>query len=89
MSSSKSAFVAVLLIAVACPAIAQGDHDAVRRAMVLVPRGNEQASFDCTKASTAAARLICADGELAALNGALGDIGPVEVGCGAGFLDQG
>ena len=38
----------------------------------LVPRGSEKPSFDCTKAKTAAARLICADGELARLDGELG-----------------
>ncbi|WP_319798563.1 lysozyme inhibitor LprI family protein [Nitrobacter sp.] len=38
----------------------------------LVPRGGEGPSFDCTKAKTAAARLICADGELARLDGELG-----------------
>jgi uncharacterized protein YecT (DUF1311 family) len=38
----------------------------------LVPRGSEQPSFDCLKAKTAAARLICADGELARLDGELG-----------------
>jgi uncharacterized protein YecT (DUF1311 family) len=36
-----------------------------------VPRGNEKPSFDCAKAKTAAARLICADGELARLDGEL------------------
>ncbi len=38
----------------------------------LVPRGSEQPSFDCAQAKTAAARLICADGELARLDGELG-----------------
>jgi uncharacterized protein len=38
----------------------------------LVPRGSEQPSFDCSKARTAPARLICADGELARLDGELG-----------------
>jgi hypothetical protein len=32
-------------------------------AQTLVPRGSEQPSFDYLKARTAAARLICADGE--------------------------
>jgi TPR repeat protein len=41
-------------------------------AQTLVPRGSEQPSFDCSKARTAAARLICADGELARLDGELG-----------------
>lgn len=34
--------------------------------------GIEKPSFDCAKAKTAAARLICADGELARLDGELG-----------------
>lgn len=38
----------------------------------LVPRGSEQPSFDCAQAKTATARLICADGELARLDGELG-----------------
>jgi uncharacterized protein len=42
------------------------------QAQTLVPRGSEQPSFDCAKARTAAARLICADGELAQLDGKLG-----------------
>jgi uncharacterized protein len=42
------------------------------RAQTLVPRGSERPSFDCSKARTAAARLICADGELAQLDGDLG-----------------
>jgi uncharacterized protein YecT (DUF1311 family) len=37
-----------------------------------VPRGSERPSFDCAQAKTAAARLICADGELARLDGELG-----------------
>jgi uncharacterized protein YecT (DUF1311 family) len=37
----------------------------------LVPRGSEKPSFDCSKAKTAPARLICADGELARLDGDL------------------
>jgi uncharacterized protein YecT (DUF1311 family) len=42
------------------------------RAQSLLPRGSEQPSFDCSKARTAPARLICADGELARLDGELG-----------------
>jgi uncharacterized protein YecT (DUF1311 family) len=42
------------------------------QAQTLVPRGSEQPSFDCSKARTAPARLICADGELARLDGELG-----------------
>jgi uncharacterized protein YecT (DUF1311 family) len=38
----------------------------------LVPRGREKPSFNCAQAKTAAARLICADGELARLDGVLG-----------------
>jgi uncharacterized protein YecT (DUF1311 family) len=38
----------------------------------IVPRMNEKPSFDCATAKTAAARLICADGELALLDGELG-----------------
>jgi uncharacterized protein len=43
-------------------------------AVSLIPRGREQPSFDCEKAKSAAARLICADGELARLDGELGDV---------------
>jgi uncharacterized protein YecT (DUF1311 family) len=39
----------------------------------LVPRGTERPSFDCRIAKTAAARLICADGELARLDGEQGE----------------
>ena len=39
---------------------------------VLSPRGSEKPSFDCAKAKTAAARLICADAELARLDHELG-----------------
>lgn len=42
------------------------------RAQNLVPRGSEQPSFDCAQAKAATARLICADGELARLDGELG-----------------
>jgi TPR repeat protein/uncharacterized protein YecT (DUF1311 family) len=38
----------------------------------VVPRSNEKPSFDCTQAKTASARLICADAELAQLDGELG-----------------
>ncbi len=41
-------------------------------AAILVPRGSERPSFDCAKAKTAAARLICADAELARLDSGLG-----------------
>lgn len=45
---------------------------AVSQELSLAPRGSEKPSFDCTKAKTAAARLICADGDLARLDGSLG-----------------
>ena len=38
----------------------------------LVPRGDEEPSYDCRQAKTAAARLICADAELTHLDGRLG-----------------
>lgn len=38
----------------------------------VVPRGNEKPSFDCAQAKSAPARLICADAELAQLDGELG-----------------
>jgi uncharacterized protein YecT (DUF1311 family) len=38
----------------------------------LVPRGSESPSFNCSNAKTASARLICADGELARLDGQIG-----------------
>jgi uncharacterized protein YecT (DUF1311 family) len=38
----------------------------------LMPRTNETPSFDCSRAKAAPARLICADGELAGLDGQLG-----------------
>lgn len=40
----------------------------------LKPRGAERPSFDCAQAKTAATRLICADGELARLDGELGAV---------------
>src|ERR1700674_2992888 len=45
---------------------------AASQEQTLVPRGSERPSFNCAKAKTAAARLICADGELARLDGELG-----------------
>lgn len=38
----------------------------------IVPRGNEKPSFDCARAITPSARLICADAQLAKLDGLLG-----------------
>src|SRR5271170_5394108 len=54
------------------PAHSQSPGDGSSHDQTLVPRGNEKSSFDCAKAKTAAARLICADGELARLDGELG-----------------
>jgi uncharacterized protein YecT (DUF1311 family)/predicted aspartyl protease len=45
---------------------------AASQEQTLVPRGSEQPSFECAKAKTAPARLICADGELSRLDGQLG-----------------
>jgi uncharacterized protein len=59
------------------PAFSAGDNGVQttpRTSAALVPRGNEKPSFDCAKAKTAAARLICADQELAQLDGELGAI---------------
>jgi uncharacterized protein YecT (DUF1311 family) len=39
---------------------------------IIVPRGVEKPSFDCAQAKSAAATLICADAELATLDGELG-----------------
>jgi uncharacterized protein len=61
---------AVLLAAITCAA--SFGLLTSTQAQMLVPRGSEQPSFDCSKARTAAARLICADGELARLDGELG-----------------
>ena len=47
-------------------------HPIRAQEQILVPRGGEKPSFDCAQAKTAAARLICADGELARLDGELG-----------------
>ena len=47
----------------------QSPGDGSSHEQTLVPRGNEKPSFDCAKAKTATARLICADGELARLDG--------------------
>jgi uncharacterized protein len=73
MSFWKSALGALALISASFPALAQDGPGALSRPVAsLVPRGNETPSFDCAKAKTAAARLICADGELARLDGQLG-----------------
>jgi uncharacterized protein YecT (DUF1311 family) len=55
-------------------AVAQSHGDESRGPKLsLVPRGSERPSFDCRIAKTAVARLICADGELARLDGELGE----------------
>jgi hypothetical protein len=69
MSFCKWAFGALALISAASPALPQ---DARSASSQLVPRASEKPSFDCAQAKTAAARLICADGELTRLDGQLG-----------------
>jgi uncharacterized protein YecT (DUF1311 family) len=64
--------VSALAKACALSALLYGGHVQAQNAQPLVPRANEQPSFDCSKAKTASARLICADGELAGLDGQLG-----------------
>ena len=54
------------------PAQSQSPGSSASQEPSLVARGSEKPSFDCAKAKTAAARLICADGELARLDGELG-----------------
>src|SRR5208282_3244510 len=49
-----------------------GTHVQTQNAQPLVARGSERPSFDCSKAKTASAQLICADDELARLDGQLG-----------------
>jgi uncharacterized protein len=65
MSFPRSVLLALLLIGFVSPALPQGET-------LLVPRGAEKPSFDCAKIKTAAARLICADAELSALDFELG-----------------
>jgi uncharacterized protein len=65
MSFSRSVLLALLFISFVSPALPQGET-------LLVPRGAEKPSFDCAKIKTAAARLICADAELSALDFELG-----------------
>jgi uncharacterized protein YecT (DUF1311 family) len=72
MSFWKSACAALVLLGAATPALPQGGPLASGAPVPLTPRGSETPSFDCAKAKTAAARLICADGELARLDGELG-----------------
>jgi uncharacterized protein YecT (DUF1311 family) len=65
--------VAGALFAGASPlAHSQSTGGSTQQEQQLVPRGNEKPSFDCAKAKTASARLICADAELARLDGELG-----------------
>jgi uncharacterized protein YecT (DUF1311 family) len=69
----KSAFAALWLGSIASPTLAQdGPLVLGPTTSPLVARGSEKPSFDCAKAKTAAARLICADGDLARLDGELG-----------------
>ena len=73
MSFWKSALGALALISAASPALPQDGPGVLSRPVAsLVPRGSEKPSFDCAKARTAAARLICVDGELARRDGELG-----------------
>jgi hypothetical protein len=65
MSFSRSVLLALLFIGLVSPALPRGEP-------LLVPRGAEKPSFDCAKIKTAAARLICADAELSALDFELG-----------------
>jgi uncharacterized protein YecT (DUF1311 family) len=53
-------------------ALAQSPEASASQEQTLVPRGSEKPSFDCAQAKTAAARLICADAELARLDRELG-----------------
>jgi clan AA aspartic protease (TIGR02281 family) len=73
MLTSKCIFLAVFFLTGTVAAVAQSQHNEPQEsAPSLVPRGSERPSFDCLKAKTAVARLICADGELARLDGELG-----------------
>jgi uncharacterized protein len=67
----KSTLGALVLIGITSPGLAQDSQGAlpVRPVQSLVSRGSEKPSFDCATAKTAAAHLICADGELARLDG--------------------
>ncbi len=55
------------------PAQSQSPSTTTPQEQTMVPRGRETPSFDCVQAKTAAARLICADAELAQLDSELGD----------------
>jgi uncharacterized protein len=65
MSFPRSVLLGSLFISFVSPALPQVET-------LLVPRGAEKPSFDCAKIKTAAARLICADAELSALDFELG-----------------
>jgi uncharacterized protein YecT (DUF1311 family) len=67
----KVVLVASVLISVASPALPQAGQSESSRP-VLSPRGSENPSFDCSRGKTLAARLICADGELARFDGERG-----------------
>ena len=71
VSFLKSAFVGLALIATASASVAEEGAGA-GFSVSLEPRGAEQPSFDCARAKSAAALLICADGELARLDAELG-----------------
>ena len=60
---------ATLTALLVLPALARA---AASQEQTLVPRGSERPSFNCAQAKTAAARLICADAELARFDGELG-----------------
>jgi uncharacterized protein YecT (DUF1311 family) len=72
MSFWKLALAALVIFGVASPAASQGGPLAIGAPLLLTPRGSETPSFNCARVTTAAARLICADGELARLDGELG-----------------
>ena len=67
-----SKVLSTLASACALSALLCGTHGVAQNAPSLVPRADERPSFDCSKAKTASARLICADGELARLDSQLG-----------------
>jgi uncharacterized protein YecT (DUF1311 family) len=62
-----------IIILVVGMAFLSATSPAVRaQSLAVVARGSEKPSFECAQAKTAPARLICADGELARLDGELG-----------------
>lgn len=72
MSLWKWAVAALLLISAAPAALSQSGSPTSRAPVSLTPREMGTPTYDCAKASTAADRLICADAELARLDGELG-----------------